>query len=367
MSISSRIKSFLKTEEKEEKKDLELPRNVKNEIPLENILKSENKTNITRRVLHERPGSIIFMNSICELEWELRSVPDHALIALREFVMLNGLINFHLNRVQKNKLSPLLASRFHYCLTANEHCDTEVIYADIKEYVNKAKGSIKRAIETPKFAVYLNSKYEVVWWYYQDIPEYMRGALDELESLKGLASTILPSSYKSRYMNKLASALANAFNKNDPDLAKKCFKDARNYLSSKAISFLKLKLFLISVIFSALSFLTITALYYISPELITYQMGVGAGIIGAMVSSLQRKEDISIDNYAGENSLYCESLSRLIIGATFGCFLVFGTQSELFLAPFKNNLQAIVCFCFISGFVERFVPDLINGVVRRNE
>lgn len=364
MSILNRIKSFLK---KEEKKDLELTNNIKNEIPLESLLESENRTYVTRRALYERPDTKIFINSVCDLEWELKSVPDHALIALREFVMLNGLMKFHLNRVQKNKLSPLLASRFYYCLTANEPCDTDVIFADIKEYVNNAKGSIKRTIESPKFAVYLNNKNEVVWWYYQDIPEYMRGALDELESLRGLASTILPSSYKPMFMNKLVSALANAFNKNDNDLAKKCFNDARNYLSSKAISFLKLKLFLISVSFSALSFLAIIFLYYRSPELITYQMGAGAGIIGAMVSSLQRKEDISIDNYAGEYSLYCESLSRLIIGATFGCFLVFGTQSELFLAPFKSNLQAIVCFCFISGFVERFVPDLINGVVRRNE
>ena len=96
-------------------------------------------------------------------------------------------------------------------------------------------------------------------------------------------------------------------------------------------------------------------------------MGMGAGVIGAMVSSLQRNNSISIDNYAGEYSLYCESLSRLIIGSVFGCFLVLGTKSEMFLAPFKNNSQAILCFCFISEFIERFVPDLINGVVRKNE
>lgn len=367
MAILKRIKSFLKNEGNIEPE----PKNHSNieiEMPIEYLMESERNPLTTRKALHRRAGSIIFINSFHELEWELDSVPDHAKIALREFVIINGLINFHLNRVQKKKASPLLASRFHYCLITTETYDIDVIFKDVREFIDRAKNSNGRCIvETPKFAVYLNKENNVVWWYYQDIPHYMTGALEEFESLKALALAILPSSYKFVFMNKLASALANAFNKNDHDSAKKCFNDARSYLSSKAISSLKLKLFSISISFTAISLLVITLIYKSYPESIYYLMGIGSGIIGAMVSSLQRKEEISLDNYAGEHSLYCESLSRLIIGATFGCFLVFGTQSELFLAPFKNNLQAIVCFCFISGFVERFVPDLINGVVRRNE
>lgn len=339
---------------------------IKNEILPEPILEFEPKKSPTRRILHDDGKNVIFMNSFNELGWSLKNVPDYALGALKEFVLLNGLINYHLHRVNKKKASQLLASRLYYCLTADGEYDTQEIFKDIKEYAKKWEGSVKQwTIETPKFAVYINRGNDVVWWYYQDIPEYMIGAFEEFESLKGLSSTTLPNSHKLVFMSKLASALANAFNKSEYESAKNCFKDVREYLSSKAVSFLKMKAFAISVGFSIASLAAIITLCITYPKLNIYLMGMGAGVVGAMVSSLQRNVDISLDNYAGEYILYCESLSRLIIGAVFGCFLVFGSNSELFLAPFKNNIQAIVCFCFISGFVERFVPDLIDGVVKK--
>ena len=354
----------------EQEEALELLKNIdsgKETLP-EVLPVHQKKESIERHYLHTFPGVKIYINRFHELGWEIESLPAHASKAFQEFVIINSLINLHLNRLQKKKASRLLASRFYYCLTAKHPYEVETIFKDVRDYTNRGKGYVKKCVvESPRFAVYISKNHEVDWWYYKDIPEYMIGALDEFESLKGLASTTLPKSYNIAFMNKMASALANAFNKGDYDLAKDCFNDVRSYLSSKAISFLKLKAFLISLLFSTIFLIASIKLSISIPDLKSYFIGMGAGVIGAMVSSLQRNRDISLDNYAGEFSLYCESLSKLIIGSIFGCFIVFGTNSELFLAPFKNNLQAIVCFCFISGFVERFVPDLIDGVVRKNE
>lgn len=328
----------------------------------------EPKLKTRQVVLHKSENIFIYLNPVNELGWELRNIPSHAWGALQEFILIHSLINLYLNRFQKRDLSKLLASRLYYCLTATEPYNTEIVFKEAREYVESRKNSIKRrVIETPKFAVYLNNKNNVDWWCHEGIPEYMIDSIEEFEVLKELASSTLPKSYKFVVMSKLASSLANSFNKTNAESAKNCFKEARTFIQLKAESFLKLKLFFIGTIFSLLTLaIIITCCYYLI-EFRIYFMGIGAGVIGAMVSSLQRNNSISLDSYPGEYGLYCESLSRLIIGAVFGCFIVFGTKSEMFLAPFKENIQAIICFCFISGFVERFVPELINGVVKKNE
>ena len=323
----------------------------------------------TRQVtLHKSENIFIYLNQVNELGWELRDIPNHAQRALQEFILINSLMVLYINRFQKRNLSRLLASRLYYCLTATEPYDVDMVFKEVREYVESRKNSIKRrVIETPKFAVYLNNKNNVDWWYYEAVPDYLVDSIEEFEVLKELASSVLPKSYKYVVMSKLASSLANSFNKTNADSAKNCFNEVRKFIQLKAESFLKLKLFLIGTIFSFFSLMVVITCCYYFIEFRVYFMGGGAGVIGAMVSSLQRNNSISLDSYSGEYSLYCESLSRLIIGAVFGCFIVFGTKSEVFLAPFKDNIQAIICFCFISGFVERFVPELINGVVKKNE
>lgn len=328
----------------------------------------EPKLKAQQVVLHKSENALIYLNQINELGWELRNIPRHARVALREFIIINSLMVLYLNRSQKRDVSKLLASRLYYCLTATEPYDVDVIFREAREYVESRRKSIKRrVIETQRFAVYLNSNNNVDWWNHEQIPEYLVDSMEEFEVLRELASSVLPKSYKFVVMSKLASSLASSFNKTNADSAKRCFKDVRMFIQLKAESFLKLKLFLIGTIFSLLTLASVIASCYYFGAFSVYFMGAGAGVIGAMVSSLQRNNSISIESYSGEYGLYCESLSRLIIGAVFGCFIVFGTRSEMFLAPFKENVQAIICFCFISGFVERFVPELINGVVKRNE
>lgn len=328
----------------------------------------EPKLKTRQIVLHKSENIFIYLNPFNELGWELKNIPKHARNALQEFILINSLMNLYLNRSQKKDLSKLLASRLYYCLTATEPYNTDMIFKEAREFVESRKRSIKRrVIETPQFAVYLNDKNNVDWWYHEGIPQYMVDSIEEFEALRELATSTLPKSYKSVFMSKLASSLANSFNKTNAESAKNCFKEARKFIQLKAESFLKLKLFLIGTIFSLLTLMVVITCCYYLIEFRVYFMGIGAGVIGAMVSSLQRNNSISLDSYPGEYGLYCESLSRLIIGAVFGCFIVFGTKSEMFLAPFKENIQAIICFCFISGFVERFVPELINGVVKKNE
>lgn len=345
-----------------------LPEKITKEIDSEPLLSSQAKVNTQHIVIHENENFLIYLTSTNDLGWKLNNIPEKALLALREFIFINGLIGLHINRLNKKSASIFLANTLNYCLTTKENYDAELTFKEVRDYVNSFVGSIKkRVIETPRFSVYLSRNNNIAWWYYQDIPEYMVDALEEFEVLKELSTTTLPQSYKYIVMNKLASALANAFNKDTNDKAKDCFRDVRKFLISKSESYLKLKLFLISISFSLLSLITVFFLCIYFPSAKIYAMGIGAGVIGAMVSSLQRNSFISLDSYAGEYSLYCESFSRIIIGAVFGCFLVFGIKSEIFLAPFKSNLQAIICFCFISGFVERFVPELINSVVKKNE
>lgn len=321
-----------------------------------------------RNILHRNENILIFLNKTNQLGWELKNIPEPATPALQEFILINASIVTYLNRIDQKYTSILLASKLYYCLTTKNDYDIEEVFKDVKELVHSRKENVKnKVIETSKFSVYINKNNDVNWWYYKDIPEYMIGALDELEVLSDLSTYALPKSNKIIMAKKLASALGNAFNKSTYDAAKDCFKDTRSFLVKKSESYLRLKLFLISILFSSIFILFVGFIPKLIPQVKIYLIGAVAGVLGAMISSLQRNNTISIEHYASEYSLYCECISRLIIGAIFGGFLVLGTKSEIFLAPFKNNIQAIICFSFISGFVERFIPDLINGFTKKRD
>ena len=226
--ILSKLMTYFQSKKNQHNQEPNLNEVAKDDFSLDPLLKFEPKINTKSTILYDEKDIFIYLNHVNELGWDLKSIPNHARAALQEFILINSLINTYLGRHHKIKASKLLASRLYYCLFAKEKYDVELVFKEPKEYVNRVKGAIKiTLIETPKFAIYINRKDDIDWWYYQDIPEYMLGAFEEFESLRALASTTLPDSYKFVFMKKLASALVNAFNKNNYDIAKDCFKDVR--------------------------------------------------------------------------------------------------------------------------------------------
>jgi hypothetical protein len=94
-----------------------------------------------------------------------------------------------------------------------------------------------------------------------------------------------------------------------------------------------------------------------------YANGAELGVLGAMISSLQRNNQLSVDPYNSSiRDIYCVVATNLLIGLIFGGLVILIAESGVALTLIKDNEPAIMFFSFIAGFSERFVPDLIATV-----
>lgn len=318
--------------------------------------------------LHRSCHFIIYLNHREELSWFIRQVPKHASKSHAEFCRLKSLISINLTKVKAVNAYKLIASAMNISLRAAEEQDIAELYKDACEYYDKNKDEIKRTIiKNPQYCIYITQKNAITWWHSRSSVESVKLAQAEFENTNSMAKQCLNESYSEAIASKLGAALSMAFSKDNPQEIKACFDEVKDFVAAKVQSHLKLWLFFTNAITSTLFIAIACGLSLMLPHLHQYLLCAGAGVIGSMVSSLQRNKTIETDGYISNYGLYCESISRLIIGASFGVLVLLGVISDLFLPLIKGNLQAIICMSFIAGFSERFVPDLIDGVTKKQK
>jgi len=318
--------------------------------------------------LHRTDKFIIYLNPRDELSWFINHIPDHAKKSHAEFCRLNSLISINLTKHNAINAYRLIASALNSSLRAQEEQNIAQLYKDAYEYYERNKGEIKRiVIRSAQYCIYITRKNTVTWWHCRTPSENVKLAQAELENTNSMAEQCLNENYSEAIASKLGAALSMAFSKDNPQEIKACFDEVRTFVAAKVQSHLKLWLFItnasVSAIFIAIAFF----LSWWLPDLTKYFLCAGAGVVGSMVSSLQRNKTVETDGYISNYGLYCESISRLIIGASFGVLVLLGVMSDLFLPLIKGNMQAIICMSFIAGFSERFVPDLIDNVAKKQK
>ncbi|WP_282114756.1 hypothetical protein [Pseudoalteromonas arctica] len=236
------------------------------------------------------------------------------------------------------------------------------LFNEVKDFIEQYRDELKAIVSSgPLYNVY-RLKDDLIQWNHCNLPETLRKPVEDFNALQSLASAVLPKSQRKSVSRLLSASLSSAFRcekiADDLDL----FEKPRKFIHSQIESYLKIKIFYISLFTTiCMQFSLLCGYLYFNSGLM-YFAGASAGIFGVMVSSLQRNNKITIDPYTSSLGLYSEGISRIFVGIIFGLFIIFCANSELALAPFKENIYALICFAFISGFSERFVPDLMSSV-----
>lgn len=304
---------------------------------------------------------IIFHSGNGGLSWDISSVPKWASDAIPQCRRLLG-ISGSLNRGHLSRLNNLLAMALANSWTSEPGTEISDFFNEAENFIAKHKDHTTAILsQGPDFQVFKN-KTENVCWHHENPSPHQIKVIEEFQSLQALANSVLPVKYKPTVMRLLGSALSSAFRKDYDDDSIDVLSGARTYITSQIEAYFKVRLFLISFAATFISILLLAFTSSTSDLDNIYLLGTGSGITGAMISALQRNNSISINHYGNITSLYSESLSRLVIGAVFGLFIVFCAKSGIALAPFTDNIHAMACFSFISGFSERFVPDLMSTV-----
>jgi len=310
---------------------------------------------------------IVYCGKSGSLCWEIDEIPRWAIDAIPQCSRLRGLAESYLSRSRISKVNRLLADSLAASLISSEGSDIAIFFNEAEKYIDKFKDEIKSTIAWgPEFVIY-RTKNEGIQWHHQSLPAHLNQAIEEFESLKSLAYSVLPKSYHPAITTMLGSSLSVVFRKSEDDDFNSIFSGAKQFITSHVEAYLRIRLFLVNLLSTLATLFILFLIVSYSEAYKSYVLGVGAGVLGAMVSALQRNNKILIDPYGSILALYGESLSRLVIGIVFGLFVVILSYSELALAPFKDNLYAITCFSFIAGFSERFVPDLMSTVAKKTE
>lgn len=243
---------------------------------------------------------------------------------------------------------------------------TEDLFNDVEEFIEKYSDELVSVVSSgPLFSIY-RVKNDLIQWNHRKLPESCRKAVEDFNTLQSLSTTVLPMSYRKSVSRLLSASLTSVFRQEVMAESTDLFEKPRVFIYSQIESYLKIKIFYVSLVTTVLMLGILLCGYLYLESGKTYFSAASAGILGVMVSALQRNNKLVIDPYTSPLGLYSEGISRIFIGVVFGLFIVFCANSELALAPFRENIYALCCFAFISGFSERFVPDLMTTVAGRS-
>jgi len=305
---------------------------------------------------------ILFSGENGGLGWEVNNVSDATSDVLSEAKRIGTLGSSTLTNNRMSIVNRMLADLISTSIHTNEFEFNDNLFNDIESYIEMYRDELKSIVSSgPLFTIY-RLKDDLIQWSHSNLPESLRKPVEDFNALQSLATTVLPKKQWKSVSRLLSASLSSAFRHksltDDVDL----FEKSRKFINSQIESYLKIKIFYVSL-FTTIIMQTLLLFGYLYIQSgLMYFAGASAGIFGVMVSSLQRNNKTSIDPYTSPLGLYSEGISRIFIGIVFGVFVIFCANSELALAPFKGDIYALVCFSFISGFSERFVPDLMSSV-----
>jgi hypothetical protein len=238
----------------------------------------------------------------------------------------------------------------------------------IEDYAPGAKDEYGLTIKTVvgkhrHLVVYITDKDSVGWRYHQ-LPEWLRPAVAEFQKLTGLARSCLGKKHIQRGTVLLAQALYAALLSTQGDDVLGHFLQARTFIYEKSTQATRLLYTVLTVacgiIIISLAFLIYDYWPYHEDLRPAFSVAVAGGVIGALVSVMQRLKDLPIDPLDSRFVLALNGIIRLGLGACFGFLFVVAVKANIVLGHFANDNWALLGLAAGAGFTERWVPELLG-------
>ena len=102
--------------------------------------------------------------------------------------------------------------------------------------------------------------------------------------------------------------------------------------------------------------------YKVYPAYNPFIMGTCMGMLGALLSVYQRSQDLEIGPNSTRSELVFNGVSRIILGAISGFLTVVVVHADLMIGFAERSLPALSVFAALSGFSERYFPNILNQI-----
>lgn len=218
------------------------------------------------------------------------------------------------------------------------------------------------------FIVYLTNKGHLKWDVTDEIQEKHGKAIALASIHSSRIHTSLRKKQKKEAMWMIGHALYISLYEKDYECNEDNFKSAITYIETAQEESLHgayiFASFIISVGFILLAI--IMKEYKFMPDYQIIVTAAMAGTVGGFVSILQRFREIEIYHFSASKYIALRSTVRTLVGSIFGVLIYIASEGKLLpevvhgVKGSPNQYDAMYFFAFISGFSERFIPDLIS-------
>jgi hypothetical protein len=223
---------------------------------------------------------------------------------------------------------------------------------------------------SPIWLVFENEEGKVHWWTPKDdLSEVELEVLKNFDRLYTAIQTAVREGVQERLIDDIASALFYALMQADLTKALNHFAEIENVIKAEANGLLRLY-YVSSSTLGAFIFLLL--LLYVMTDTLDKNakdilIGMCAACVGAWTSVLQRTSNMTAVQFDPPCYIAIQGVVRILIGAIFGGIFLVAAKAGLVLAVATTDVWAMICFSFIAGISERFVPELLGKIERGDE
>ncbi|WP_318516973.1 hypothetical protein [Photobacterium leiognathi] len=260
---------------------------------------------------------------------------------------------------------------FAYCFS-DQSLDNDLIdtkFSQIDTLIEKTKEQLGKIYATNKnYSIYLDNENNIRVRFSMERSEQDKALSDcvyKAKKLEVLSKKHLNKEQLPFALDQICIALCYAYKLKIMNIdfdTDSVFNDVECILNSQFTAKIRLQFMLGIITFSLLFAIIIYSIQFVNPEYSLYLKAMLLALSGSFISIVQRHNKLKITTSISPLTISIESLSRIIIGLIFGFICILLSKSGIALDSFNSNENALLIFSFISGFSERFIPNMLNEV-----
>ncbi|MEO3725796.1 hypothetical protein ABHN98_14720 [Pseudomonas syringae] len=322
-------------------------------------------------IYHVNPRAIVYRNEEI-VTWAARgvSISERRLMSRLNFLLERAKDKFkgvNRNRIDRYKVRFFTAVLGGELRDGQQESDSDACYLidELEQYIDAAEEVVRVVDMTKDFVVWIDKEGEVAYEV-RDGKKFDDGIFIELSELSALGRLMLEDSQRKLFVFKLASSLVVALRKNSVGISES-FDSAKQYLM-KVIEVQASSRLIYSVIAFSLLLLSAFTIVYFKwsiggfSNLNMFLVGAGGGLLGALISVLQRSKDIKVVPFESLQHIVLQGFVRIGLGCCFGVIAVLACKAGVLFELLSADVKKLLLLAIVAGVSERLIPDFIEKI-----
>jgi len=280
--------------------------------------------------------------------------------------------DIELNGAYASRIRTLLGSALVRAFEANSEDGVGRAFQRLRKFI-AASIPVKRVFGRTRDYIVFTNREGIVEWQADSTPPAMLATLGEFQRLNQLARLTLTDTDLTAYSEIIGQELVGAFRvalSGAPlPTTESSFVSAREYVGVRSGATVGNRYIAANLIVGlAFGAVAITCKifppFWLAKDARLLAIGALAGLIGTIISVLERSASLTVANYATSSQMWFQAIVRCTLGLIFGSIVVIAIKGNVAFGAFKANSYGVFVLAVVAGFSERLVPDLLDSLAK---